>query len=142
MEPDFYAEGEDGTRVKFVHRSSVHSTERSGEAVQRPLPSPSGEHTPGPWDCRVGYDVQVWADDERSTVICYVTGSVSNPTAVADGRLIASAPWLLAECQASLRALQDIFDSCTERYDDGQGDHRSIEAHICSLEAAIQKATS
>jgi hypothetical protein len=39
MEPDFYAEGEDGTRVKFVHRSSVHSAERSGEGVQAPLPS-------------------------------------------------------------------------------------------------------
>lgn len=53
-------------------------------------------HTPGPWSAdNTGiHGYRVLANDERRTIVCDVTGSVSNTQARADAHLIAAAPEL------------------------------------------------
>lgn len=54
--------------------------------------------TPGPWHA---VHLEVRAKDARETIVCQVTGAMSNPATVADARLIAAAPELY-------EALRDI----------------------------------
>lgn len=60
-------------------------------------------HTPGPWVVRATGRILVLASDQRETIVCEVTGASSNPTAVADARLIAAAPELLEAAEDVLR---------------------------------------
>ena len=53
----------------------------------------SAAHTPGPW---VTHGLVVVAADAPKAILCQVHGSMANPAAVADARLIAAAPDLLA----------------------------------------------
>lgn len=62
-------------------------------------------HTPGPW---VADGLSVIASDARATIVATVTGAASNPTAVADARLVAAAPDLLA-------ALADLMQHCADQ---------------------------
>jgi hypothetical protein len=68
-------------------------------------------HTPGPWSVppvhHTAYGcLQVWANDERSTVICDVSGAPSNPSALADARLIAAAPELMEAVTLLMEAMR------------------------------------
>jgi aspartate oxidase len=53
----------------------------------------SAKYTLGPW--RVGRWPEIVATDERETIVCEVSGAMSNPQAMADAQLIAAAPELL-----------------------------------------------
>lgn len=64
----------------------------------------STKHTPGPWKV-VGMEVH--ACDDRATVVCEVTGASTNPVAVADARLIAAAPEMLAALKMAYPLITD-----------------------------------
>lgn len=83
------------------------------------------KHTPGPWFTEVG-TARVLSDDARATIICEVTGAPNNPATIADARLIAAAPDLIAA------ALE-----CVEM----ENEPRFLYGAIKSLKAAISKAT-
>ena len=54
------------------------------------------KHTPGLWLVDTEHNVRVIANDRRATIIAEVCGAKSNPSTMADARLIAAAPQLLA----------------------------------------------
>lgn len=91
--------------------------------------------TPGPW--RVDEEgCRVLATDNRSTIICEVVGSMSNPTVAAEARLIAAAPDLL-------EALVELFTDYKLLADSGDAGNWSLEDLDAGKKAiaAIAKAT-
>ena len=116
------------------------------------------KHTPGPWDFRKGDTLnpdrpfgivrllsrdeclQIDGDDsgfgDRSEVIAEVTDGTE---AVADARLIAAAPALLAACYQALGAMRDLAEQAGDvpEWNTGGDAYEACNA-LC---AAIAKAT-
>jgi len=83
--------------------------------------------TPGPWVAEQK-GTRVLAKDDRITIVCEVTGSVSNKTTTADAALIAAAP----ELYDALRLLEDVERNC--------GGLAIFQAAMCKARAALAKA--
>jgi hypothetical protein len=98
------------------------------------------KHTPGPWIVDTADSVRVLANDTRATIVANVTGAVSNPTAIADARLIAAAPDLLAACRvfANLSEYRNLINEMAMVLRPYERD--AFKAAFQSASAAIAKA--
>ena len=79
--------------------------------------------TPGEWyiDKNEPGPVRVLAKDERSTIVCVVSGGFANPQVIADAHLIAAAPKLY-------ETLEQLLDT-EQRYSFGMiGASEMVEA--------------
>lgn len=87
-------------------------------------------HTPGPWQ----FDGQVILDEDGSHVASPIGCDTvdCDDEAIANARLIAAAPDLLAACEAFLGEIDEI-DACGQRHGIGA-------EIIAAVEAAIAKA--
>ena len=92
------------------------------------------EHTPGPWRTTLAYDDPVIVD-HNNTIIAIAVLDSNDPkeleTIVANARLIAAAPELLA-------ALREIADECNRRLRKGEDSGDRLTLQLCK--AAIAKA--
>ncbi len=90
------------------------------------------KHTPGPWLCTVdtgacfhrGNRVSIYASGDRDVTIAEVWPTPGEDGDVADGRLIAAAPDMLATLKAVLKGIPEDYD----------------DAHTLSLLARVQWA--
>ena len=64
--------------------------------------------TPGPWVVDVQSPLRVLASDPRQTIVAPDLGPPSNPSCLADARLIAAAPDLLEACRTAVAAMGNI----------------------------------
>jgi hypothetical protein len=73
----------------------------------------SGSHTPGPWDIALDTvrdgDITVFAED-RAVAMMKTYEDVPRDTTLAEARLIAAAPELLAACKMALEQ-GDLFNA-------------------------------
>lgn len=86
------------------------------------------KHTPGPWGYDGAFDV-VMQDDVGAWIACVNFEHVDEEQAVADARLIAAAPDMLA----ALKAADAHF---TGTFSEGGTDHQRIRAAIAKAEDA------
>ena len=97
------------------------------------------QHTPGPWEVKIGTEDDDWAHqwptiEAKNYVVVGTEGIYQDfDTDMANARLIAAAPDLL-------EALQDLFEDDMEHVLMGDGKDDQIEA-ISKAKAAIAKAT-
>lgn len=111
------------------------------------MPTIKQEHTPGPWAVdHDGHDaeyVYVMANDSTITVAAMHPAFSNDPRGgmtMADARLIASAPDLLAACEAALPAIEWYVPFRDPALGDGVGDDADNWRMVSALRAAIAKA--
>jgi hypothetical protein len=114
------------------HHVSGAIARGEAQAITEVPATPRPTHTPGPWDVNEPDSKGgVWVDSQDGLTVARVGGGVSPVAeAIANARLIAAAPTMLAACMSALRALEDNLQP-------GPMDEDAKEG----LRAAIAKAT-
>lgn len=110
--------------------------------------STKANHTPGPWHCNLGTgtnltnDPSIWADNAIVALAGGPDDSGYTDTTIANARLIAAAPELLAACKAAVGALSQPVQTAGHETPHTcmilRGD---AKVAVDCLRAAIAKAT-